>query len=116
VPDAAQSFLRAQGESEGGWLILVPMNNTDQDVTLTLKPDLKKLGLTAPAKGRFVDIYRAFDFTWQAPPGWYANAGDPEGPYITIKGREEAFALNDGMAAVTVPKRNFRVLLLEIEP
>jgi hypothetical protein len=116
VPDAARTFLRAQGERDGGWLILVPVNNTDQDVTLTLKPDLKKLGLASSAKGRLLDVYRAFDFTWQAPPGWFANAGDPEGPYITIKGREEGFPLDNGAATVAVPKRNFRMLLFQSAP
>jgi hypothetical protein len=91
------------------------MKHTEQDVTLTLKTDLTKLGLTGPAKGRLLDIYRAFDFTWQAPSGWFANAGVPEGPYITIKGREAVFPLNDG-AADTVPKRNFRMLLLQQAP
>jgi hypothetical protein len=112
IPESASAFLHTAGQSAGGWVILVPMNNTDEDVTFTLRPDLKKLGVSAMVGGRLLDVFRAFNFTWQGPPGWFANAGDPEPPQITIKGHEEAFPLVDGTAKVTVPKRNFRVLLL----
>jgi hypothetical protein len=113
VPDNAKTFLRQCGTRPEGWLILVPMNNTDAEVTITLRPNLKRLGFERGSQGQLRDIFRAFDFAWQGPPGWYANAGDPEPPYIRRTGKLESFAFRDGAARVMLPKRTFRALLLE---
>ncbi|MBI4024393.1 MAG: hypothetical protein HY360_05390 [Verrucomicrobia bacterium] len=108
VPGETREFLRTIGDSEKGWLVLAPMNNTDQDVTITLRPNLQKLGLELPARARLRDIFRAFDFTFLG-----ANIGEPRGPYFKIQGVNESFPLVNGTARVTIPKRNFRMLLLE---
>jgi hypothetical protein len=115
VSEDTRAYLRQVGESENGWLVLAPMNNSDEDVTITLQPNFAKLGVQQPANARLRDIYRAFDFTWTAPPPWMANAGDPEGPFFSIEGRDESFPLVNGAARVTLPKRNFRMLLLEAQ-
>ena len=98
------------GENKRGWLILTPMNNTDEDVTVALYPNLKKLGFGSLRDGKLRDIYRAFDWTWHWPTGEKANA-----PF-RAKGVDESFPLTSGVAQVTVPKRNFRMLLLETNP
>jgi hypothetical protein len=113
VPDDAKAILRRCGTRPEGWLILVPMNNTDAEVTITLRPNLTRLGFEHCAQGKLLDIFRAYDFAWQGPSGWYANAGDPEPPYICRTGKVESFAFHDGAAQVTLPKRTFRALLLE---
>ena len=45
----AMKWLAQAGERTDGWVMLAPMNNTDQDVTLTLKPDLAALGVRGPS-------------------------------------------------------------------
>jgi hypothetical protein len=106
---------REVGDSHRGWLLLVPMNNTDEDVTITLRPNLAKLGFSSLANGKLRDVYRLFDGAWQGPPGWLPNVGDPESPYIPIKGQDVTFPMKNGVATVAVPKRNFRMLLLQPE-
>ena len=106
----------ASGVTSQPWLMLVPMNNTDADVTLILKPNLKKFGLPDLAAGQLHDTYRGMDYTFDGEKmqkGWRANAGDPEAPYMEIKGEKIVFPLENGAAKVPVPKRNFRALLLE---
>ena len=85
-------------------------------MTITLKPNLANLGIRGPANARLKDIYRAFDFTWQPSEGWRPNEGDPETPRFSIKGEEHVFPMVTGTATVTVPKRDFRALLLEAAP
>ena len=108
VADDVKASLAKAGDNPKGWLILAPMNNTDEDVVLTLKPNLAALGFASLANGRASDLFRACDFRWQGPPGWLANNGDPEPPNITIPGKPETFAVANGAVRVTVPKRNFR--------
>jgi hypothetical protein len=112
VSDDAKAFLAKAGDSSKGWLILAPMNNTDADVTLTLKPNLAALGFASLANGHANDIFRTFGFRWQGPPGSIANIGDPEPPNITVQGKPGNFAVENGTVRVTVPKRSFRMLLL----
>ena len=112
VADDVKTSLAKAGDSPQGWLILAPMNNTDEDVTLTLKPNLATLGFSSLANGQASDLFRACDFRWQGPSGWLANSGDPEPPNITIPGKPETFAVLNGAVKVTVPKRSFRMLLL----
>lgn len=112
VGDATKSFLRAAGARKDGWLVLAPFNNTDEDATVTLRPNLKKFGFASLANGRLHDIYRAFDGAWQGPPGWLANAGDPEAPYLEVKPSWEVFPIENGAARIPVAKRNFRALVL----
>jgi hypothetical protein len=113
VADEVKATLAKAGDSPKGWLILAPMNNTDEDVTLTLRPNLAALGFAPVADGQALDIFHAWDFVWQGPPGWNANAGDPESPHISIPGKVETFAVENGSVTVTVPKRSFRMLLIE---
>ncbi len=80
---------------------------------LTLKPNLAALGFSSLADGQASDAFHAWDFRWQGPPGWLANNGDSEPPNITIPGRRETFAVANGAVKVNVPKRSFRMLLLE---
>jgi hypothetical protein len=112
VGEEVKQTLRELGESNDGWLVLVPMNNSDQDVTLTLKPNLGKLGFQKLANSTLIDLFRISNFSWQGPPGWYANAGDPEPPYITVNLQAASFTMRNGVAQITVPKRSFRALLL----
>jgi hypothetical protein len=91
--------------------LLAPMNNTDEDITLVLKPNLAKFGLQSLSNGRFLDLYRAMPWTF-APSHWKANADDPESPYIVGKPVQEYFALKNGAAKVIIPGRSFRALLL----
>ena len=88
------------------------MNNTDQDVTVTIKPNLRALGFGKIKAARLRDVFRAYDFGWEPYAGWRPN-GATGAPYITIAGHEEVFPLVDGAAQVTIPKRSFRMLLLE---
>jgi hypothetical protein len=110
---AVKDALYARGNSKAGWLILTPMNNTDADVTLTLKPNLRQLGFSRLANGQAVDLFRAYTFVWDGPPGWFPNAGDPEPPHMTIPAAPYAAPVRDGAVTVTVPRRSFRMLLLE---
>ena len=87
------------------------MNNTDEDVTVTLKPNLKKFGLEALADGRLRDMYRATELIHDM--GWILNKGDLEPPYHVLKAEEIVFPMKNGAAEVAIPKRNFRALLLE---
>ena len=68
--DRCRTNLKAAGANEKGWLILTPMNNTDEDVTLTLRPDLKAFGLSCLAGGQLRDIYRDYEGGWQPNGGW----------------------------------------------
>jgi len=113
VAENVKSFLRAAGKNKRGWLILAPFNNSDDDVTITLRPNLAKLGFAQQENGQWRDVYRMFDGAWQAPPGWLPNVGDPEPPYIAIKGQDAMFPMKDGVATIPIPKRNFRMLLLQ---
>ena len=112
MAEDVKAKLAKAGDNLKGWLILAPMNNTDEDVVLTLKPNLAALGFASLANGQASDIFHACDFRWQGPPGWLANSGDPEPPNITIPGKPETFAVLNGAVKVTVPKRSFRMLLL----
>jgi hypothetical protein len=103
----------ATGKAIAPWLLLVPFNNTDEDVTITLRPNLRKFGLAQFANGTLLDEYRATDFTFVGHPGWLANAGDPEPPHIHVAATKESFPLISGSAQVTIAKRNFRALLLQ---
>ncbi|MDD5705624.1 MAG: DUF6067 family protein [Kiritimatiellae bacterium] len=100
--DGCRAKLRAAGANKNGWLILAPMNNTDEDVTLTLKPDLPAFGLEALANGRLRDIYRDYEGDWKKDD--MRLQFQPEG---------ESFPMTTGVAVVPVAKRNFRMLLLE---
>ncbi len=111
VADDVKTSLAKAGDNPKGWLILAPMNNTDADVVLTLKPNLAALGFPSLANGQASDLFRACDFRW-GPPGWLANNGDPESPNITVPGKPETFAVLNGAVKVTVPERSFRMLLL----
>jgi len=112
VADDVRAKLAAIGDNRAGWLLVAPMNNTDQDVTVTLRPNLKKLGFASLRNGRLRDVFRAYGFAWQPMAGWRPN-GAVESPYIEMQGHEEIFPLVDGVANVTIPKRSFRMLLLE---
>ncbi|MBI4028425.1 MAG: hypothetical protein HY360_25795 [Verrucomicrobia bacterium] len=113
VAPKVKAQLRSAGGATTGWLILAPMNNTDEDVTVTLRPNLSKLGLKAPANGRWRDLYRAFDYSWKGPETWRVSGTDPSAPIYPFKGREDIFPIQDGAATVKIPRRNFRMLLLE---
>jgi len=106
----------AAGTRSKPWLMLAPMNNTDEDITLTLKPNLEKFGLDELADGQLRDAYRGMDYTFDGEKmqtGWRANAGDPEAPYMEIKGEKVVFPMENGAAQVSVGRRNFRALILE---
>jgi hypothetical protein len=111
--DNCRANLKSAGASKNGWLILAPMNNTDEDVTLTLHPDLKAFGLDSLADGQLRDIYRDYEGNWQPVAYWRANNDDPEATYLEFKPAGEVFPLTNGAANVPVSKRNFRMLLLE---
>ncbi|MCC6580197.1 MAG: hypothetical protein IT440_07115, partial [Phycisphaeraceae bacterium] len=96
-----------------GWLVLAPMNNTDQDVTIKLRPNWRALPVLAPARWRLRDIYRAFDFSWTAPPGWMPNEGAILPVRFNILGKDEHFDADGDVVTVTVPARSFRLLLME---
>jgi len=92
------------------FLLLVPMNNSDADVTLTLRPNFKKLGFGSVQTGQFVDAYRAIAIDYQRNP----TPPDIGGPgIIHVDATHESFELKDGAVTVPVEKRNFRALLLE---
>jgi len=101
----------ADGNQTGPWLFLAAMNNSDKDVTVTLKPNLKKYGLEELANGRLRDMYRATGLIYDMKS--ILNKGDPEPPYHVLKAQEIVFPMKNGAAKVTIPKRNFRALLLE---
>ena len=104
-------------------LMLVTMNNTDNEVTVTLRPNLGKFDLEPLKDGELLDIYRSDDYVFDAGnhrgmgsgmgQGWVANVGDPESPIFCIKGERIVYPLNSGAAKVIIPKRNFRALLLK---
>ena len=106
VSDETKKLLRTTGENDRGWLILAPMNNTDEDVAITLKPNLRKLGFASPRDASLRDLYRAFDWTWHWPTGEKVNT-----PF-RMKGVNESFPLTESGAKVEIPKRSFRMLLL----
>jgi hypothetical protein len=101
----------AQGAPTTPWLMLAPFNNTDYDVTLTLRPNLAKFGLDGLENGRCLDLYRAINWTF-APTAWKPNNDDPEPPYMVGKPVHEYFPLRNGAVSVTVPARSFRALLV----
>lgn len=100
-----------RGKPSKPWLMLVAMNNSDEDVTITLRPNLKEFGLERLANGRLRDMYVGTAFVYGL--GNILNQGDPEPPYIEFPGVEATFGMENGAAKVTIPKRNFRALLLE---
>jgi len=96
-------------------LMLVPMNNTDKDVTVTLLPNLKKFGLEELKDGVLWDAYRGIGCTIKMPKSWRANAGDPEAPTFVFNSERIVYRMKDGGAEVDLPKRNFRALILDAE-
>jgi hypothetical protein len=113
MSEQARAYLQQAGASEAGWLILVPMNNTDQEVTVKLRPNFSRMMTASPAKPRYRDIYRAFDYTWTAPPGWKPLENAPTPVQFQIAGRDERFTPEGDTVTVTIPPRSFRMLLLE---
>ena len=89
------------------------MNNTDEDVTLTLRPNLKAFGLSCLAGGQLRDIYRDTRAAGSRTAAGAPNNDDPKAPYLVFKPAGAVFPMTDGAAVVTIPKRNFRMLLLE---
>jgi len=101
----------ADGKATKPWLMLVPMNNTDQDVTVTLRPNLSKFGLTHLADGQLRDAYRATDFIYEG--GKKLNERDVEVPYVVFESQRQVYVLDGGSATLKLPKWNFKALLLE---
>jgi len=87
-----------------GRVLLVPLNDTDQPVTLRMRPNLKALGLVSPG-AEVKDLYR-----------WQAFEGPTEGGRFIFRGNRDVFPLRDGTVACEVPPRSFRMLLLADEP
>jgi len=101
----------ADGKPTKPWLMLAAMNNSDEDATITLRPNLKMFGLESLANGVMRDMYAATGYVYDLPT--VLNPGDPEPPYVVIDPEEKLFAMKSGAAQVSIPKRHFRALLLE---
>ena len=68
-------------------------------------------GLNALANGTLRDAYQSQGWTWASDTP--VMAGDTEKPVFHVKGTNEKFPMQDGASAVTIRKRNFRILILE---
>ena len=101
----------AEGKATQPWLMLVPMNNTDEEVTVTLRPNLTKFGMSDLENGQLRDMYKAVSYIhdWKTK----LNERDVEPPYIVIEGKREVYPMQNGSVTLTIPKRNFKALLLE---
>lgn len=101
----------AQANAQSSWLMLVPFNNTDSDVTVHLKPNLAKFGLESKMNGQFRDVYKAVNYEYEGTSR--INPDDAEPPHFQFKGVDERFDLKDGQATIDMPRRSFKALLLE---
>ncbi|MDD5705106.1 MAG: DUF6067 family protein [Kiritimatiellae bacterium] len=108
-------YCRPPGGKGKPFLLLVPMNNSDADVTLKLRPDLRKLGFRPRPPARFKDAYRAIPIHHLCIPD--ANNKARTQGYIDVPATDEVFEMENGELTVPVEKRNFRALLLgTVEP
>jgi hypothetical protein len=94
-----------------GKLLFVVMNNTDEDLEVSLAPDWAGLGVAAPAAG-LLDAWEGASFRcqgWEADPatGKARRSLEP----VQVTGTEVRVPLTDGRGTLPVGKRSFRMLV-----
>ncbi len=101
-------YLRTDRRGRITGALFVPFNNTDEEVTVTLRPDLAKLRMTSMKHATLRDLYQCQE--------WEQNTVDHNGAVTStyhIKGSFDQFPMTDGACTFTLKPRSFRLLVLE---